>query len=144
MTDDIQQPSQTEVRGAVARAVLNPEWLALEGKPHGELLLNENSYRCITVAPPVKCVLCGLEFPSVQANQFFDGKKTLRPICPVCWREKFRPCAECDSMGQVDSGGQTPNGGWFFVRCPVCKGAGYLTAEEDAALRNPKPNSPKL
>jgi hypothetical protein len=84
--------------------------------------------------------------PNPEYSDDFPGRLLIDD--PDCFKRvavgpsPFRPkCLECEGKGQVDSGGQTPNGGWFFVRCPVCFGRGFLSPEEDAAIRNP--NTPK-
>lgn len=127
--------------GCSCRAVVNPEWLALEGKPHHVLMLNEDSFRCHNFGPPppAECRWCGKKFPRVQSYSF----RGERPLCPVCWREKLVECKECNGRGAVDSGAPTPEGGFFETGCPVCDGAGRLTLEEDAAIRNPQPKTPK-
>ena len=33
------------------KAIINPEWLALEGKPHGVLMLGPDSYKVVKVGP---------------------------------------------------------------------------------------------
>jgi len=34
----------------------------------------------------------------------------------------------CDN-GMVDSGGQNPDGSWINIKCPECRGIGYLKEE---------------
>jgi len=51
-------------------------------------------------------------------------------------------CLECDGKGQVDNGGVTPWGGYYHDACRICRGRGWLTPEEAAALRNPQPATP--